>query len=356
MTVNSVTRNSSAWPDREGAPASGEPAGGTGHPVDLVLEGGGVRGIGLAGALLTLSAAGYRFQRVAGTSAGSIVAALVAALGAAGQPLSRLNEIMQTINYPEFMNRPALGDVELAERLVSRHGLYDGGAYLRKWLGGQLEDIGITKFSQLRLSDSEADSNLRDSQKYSLVVCVTDVTRRALARLPWDYPRYGLNPDDQLIVDACIPSMSIPVFFQPYELNAVTATVDGVEYPAEKCTWVDGGVLDVYPVDIFDRTDGRPARWQTIGIKLEAKQPIMPPPHEKDDVVAELIDIVKTAIDNGDRNYVGREQASRTVFVNAADVSTTDFNITPAQQAQLYKAGQEGAQAFLSANLAVSRR
>ena len=38
--------------------------------VDLVCEGGGVRGIGLVGAVDALGAAGYGFPRVAGTSAG----------------------------------------------------------------------------------------------------------------------------------------------------------------------------------------------------------------------------------------------------------------------------------------------
>ena len=58
--------------------------------VDLVCEGGGVRGIGLVGAVDALAAAGYRFPRVAGTSAGAIVASLVAALQAAGEPLTPL--------------------------------------------------------------------------------------------------------------------------------------------------------------------------------------------------------------------------------------------------------------------------
>jgi NTE family protein len=47
--------------------------------VDLVFEGGGVKGLGLAGALLELDARGYQPQCVAGTSAGAITAALVAA-------------------------------------------------------------------------------------------------------------------------------------------------------------------------------------------------------------------------------------------------------------------------------------
>jgi NTE family protein len=340
MTVNSPSGDSGTLADQGSAD----------RKADLVLEGGGVRGIGLAGAVLTLDAAGYKFERVAGTSAGSIVAALVAALDAAGQPLSRLTEIMKTIDYPKFMNRAVLGDAGLAERLVAQRGLYNGGAYLRTWLGKQLEDIGITKFSQLRRTDSGADSNLRESQQYSLVICASDITRRVLARLPWDYPRYGLNPDDQLIVEACIPSMSIPFFFKPYELNAVATTVDGVTYPAEQCTWVDGGVLDDYPVDMFDRTDGRPSRWETIGIKLEARQTIVPPARDTGGLITEVFDVMATALNNSDRCYIGPGKAKRTVFIDTGTISSTDFDINADQQAQLFEWGQNAAHTFLAAN------
>jgi len=49
--------------------------------ADLVLEGGGVKGTGLAGAITALAAAAepYTFHRVAGTSAGAIVASMLAA-------------------------------------------------------------------------------------------------------------------------------------------------------------------------------------------------------------------------------------------------------------------------------------
>ena len=47
--------------------------------ADLVLAGGGVKGIAHAGVLSVLHEHGYRFERAAGTSAGAIVAALVAA-------------------------------------------------------------------------------------------------------------------------------------------------------------------------------------------------------------------------------------------------------------------------------------
>ena len=48
--------------------------------LDLVLAGGGVKGIGHVGALEVLEEHGYdKFQRVAGTSVGAIVGSLVAA-------------------------------------------------------------------------------------------------------------------------------------------------------------------------------------------------------------------------------------------------------------------------------------
>ena len=46
--------------------------------VDLVFEGGGLKGIALVGAYSVLEERGYRPQNIAGTSAGAIVAALLA--------------------------------------------------------------------------------------------------------------------------------------------------------------------------------------------------------------------------------------------------------------------------------------
>src|SRR5215470_7322391 len=47
--------------------------------LDGVFEGGGVRGVGLVGALSVIEDAGYEFVNLAGSSAGAIVATLIAA-------------------------------------------------------------------------------------------------------------------------------------------------------------------------------------------------------------------------------------------------------------------------------------
>lgn len=66
--------------------------------VDLVLEGGGVKGIGLVGAISVLEGAGYHFERIAGSSAGAIVGSLVAA----GMTASQLKEVMGSVDYTNF--------------------------------------------------------------------------------------------------------------------------------------------------------------------------------------------------------------------------------------------------------------
>ena len=71
--------------------------------ADLVLEGGGVKGLGLVGAVLHLMREGYASPRVAGTSAGSIVAAFLAA----GATAYDLDAIMRRLDYSRVPDRAA---------------------------------------------------------------------------------------------------------------------------------------------------------------------------------------------------------------------------------------------------------
>lgn len=69
--------------------------------ADLALEGGGMKGIGLAGAVTALLRAGYTFQRVAGTSAGAITGALLATgIGERG-----LTDAMARLRYERAPDR-----------------------------------------------------------------------------------------------------------------------------------------------------------------------------------------------------------------------------------------------------------
>ncbi len=313
--------------------------------ADLVLEGGGVLGIGHVGAISVLESAGYSFPRVAGTSAGSIVGALVAS----GMRSSRLTEIMTTLDYRRFADRSLLDWVPVGGPLLSLlmdDGVFEGD-HLREWLGNLLVDeCGVETFADLAIDDP--DSSLPPERRFRLVVTATDVTRGELVYFPWDYEStYGLPAGQQLVVDAVRASMSIPFFYEPVTLVAADGTAS---------TLVDGGVLSNFPIDIFDRTDGGTPRWPTFGVKL---LPVLPLDAAKVLPIAGLFKHgpVALAADLAMTMIVGRDQAHlakpwvriRTMQVDTAGVNPVDFGLSRTQATALFTNGQAAATRFLTA-------
>lgn len=296
--------------------------------ADLVCEGGGVRGIGLVGAVDALAAAGYRFPRVAGSSAGAIVASLVAALQVSGEPLSRLAEVMRSIDYRKFLDRNLIGQVPLiggALSLLTSDGVYRG-AYLEQLLAGLLGDLGVRTFGDLRTGERP------EQFAWSLVVTASDLSRRRLVRIPWDLATYGLDPDDFPVARAVHASSAIPYVFEPVRVAGAT--------------WVDGGLLSDFPVELFDRPDGQP-QWPTFGIRLSAR-PGIPPTHPVHGPVSLGIAAIETLVSNQDNAYIDDPcTVRRTIFVPADEVSPIDFDITAEQREALYQRGLQAGQQFL---------
>lgn len=296
--------------------------------ADLVCEGGGVRGIGLVGAVDALSGAGYRFPRVAGSSAGAVVASLVAALQVAGEPLGRLAEIMRAIDYRKFLDRNLIGRVPLIGgglSLLVSDGVYRG-AYLERLLAGLLADLGVRTFGDVRTGEEP------DQFAWSLVVTASDLSRRRLVRIPWDLASYGIDPDDFPVARAVHASSAIPYVFEPVRVGGAT--------------WVDGGLLSDFPVELFDRPGGEP-RWPTFGIRLSAR-PGIPPTHPVHGPISLGIAAIETLVSNQDNAYIDDPcTVRRTIFVPAAGVSPIDFDITAEQRDGLYRRGLQAGEEFL---------
>jgi NTE family protein len=311
--------------------------------TDLVLEGGGVKGLALAGALQPFAAAGYSVARVGGTSAGALVGAVLAALEQRGEPLNRLVDIARTLDFSRFPDRGLpgrylgpLGFLADGLSVLLEDGAYEG-AYLRRWLGGVLGDLGVSTFGDLRTEDPGDDDTIH--HRYRLAVTVSDVSRKRLVYLPWQYDEYGLDPDEQRVVDAVRASASIPYFFEPVRLSG----------PHGTSTLVDGALVANYPISMFDRLDGRPARWPTIGIRLGS---VEPEPTELEPVrgpVALGGALVETAIEACQSEHVLDPcNVARTVAVDTSSVSATDFGIDAKQRDWLIEQGRSAAESFLA--------
>jgi NTE family protein len=304
--------------------------------VDLVLDGGGVRGIGLVGAISVLDEEGYRPQRVAGTSAGAIVGALVAA----GMPVADLEAVMRGLDYRRFCDPRRSSRLPVVGKgltLLAGNGFH-AGAYLRTWLAELLAGLGVRTFADLRTDTPGRPAPL--SERYKLVVLAADVSLGRLVRLPWDYHLYGLDPDEQLVADAVRASASIPFFFEPARLR------DSAGYTS---LLVDGGILSTFPVDMFDDHHGPSPARPVIGVKLvKGFQPS--PTRTIGGPFGMALAMISTVFTFHEDRVLDRVRwQDRTIFVRADDgVGRADFGLDRATQEALYRAGRAGAEEFLA--------
>lgn len=310
--------------------------------ADLVLEGGGVKAVAFPGVLGVLADHGYRFERVAGTSAGAITAALVAALERAGEPISRLREAIATLDLTKFPDSSGIGrligplsPVAEVTALLLHGGLHEG-KYLEDWLTGVLRDLGVRTFGDLRRQDP--GSALGEEHEYALVVVTSDLSRRRMSLLPWDFPSYGLDPDEQSVARAVRASAAIPFYFRPVDYRARQG----------KVSLVDGGFLSNYPINIFDQPDSHDARWPTIGVRLAARERDRPaqPVRNVVDVGLAVIDTAMHGIDA--RHIDDPATIARTIFVDAGSVRATEFDLTAEQRADLVRRGEAAARKWLT--------
>ena len=321
-----------------------------GHPnqaaerrADLVLEGGGVKGIGLVGAISVLEAAGYRFERVAGTSAGAIVGAMVAA----GMDSATMFRTMNELDYRKFRDATWLTRIPFVGPFLSllvHEGVY-AGDYVEQFVAEQLQRHGVEHWADLEHHDP--GSSLPPDHRHKLVVHVSDVTSGVLLRLPWVYgSQFDIDPAAQSVAAAVRASAASPFFFRPVKLKQTSG----------QTSWLlDGGMLSNFPIDVFDRTDGAPPRWETIGIKLSAEKSPGTGGRKVTGLISLATAMVGTLTSWYDRMHINDpEVVKRTIFVDTTGVRSTDFGITESQQAQLYENGRVAATAWLARRNAVS--
>jgi len=314
--------------------------------ADLVLEGGGVKGTGLVGAITALTSAAepYTFHRVAGTSAGAIVASMLAA----GYTVAEMNTIMTDLDFSQFEDNPGIFARHFQQigeglGLIMHEGLFMG-RFLHDWIEQTLAAKNVHTWGDLK--DNDPGSSLPPEQRYKLVVIVSDVSRGRMLRLPWDYQDLlGVDPDTQLVADAVRSSAGIPFFFRPFHMKANPDVTHG--HSEILCT--DGGMLSNFPVSIFDRTDDKQPRWPTFGVKLSAHLTVAQDIFNPDADAVQLAKSLLTTMQKAhDQIFVDQASvASRTIFVDTTGYNATDFHLTPEDKQKLYNNGLAAGKKFL---------
>ncbi len=355
--------------------------------ADGVFRGGGVKGLGLAGALLGFAEHPTKpvkkWVNVAGASAGAIIACYLAT----GHDATQMVDLMKKTNFSEFQDFPPGGEfIGGGLNLLRKHGLAHGEAF-REWFSNEL---GHATFKDVKTADGTGSR---------LKLIAVDVTNRDLLVLPDDLPKYrrpgeatAIDPDEFEIADAARMSMSIPYFFEPIQLvrdrvwieevrdadslalglcdrgdctaaNAAVAAVNGAiavfrelvgkELEAETSVIVDGGTLSNFPVWLFDVSDaGKPLTRPTFGFTLTGGKGVGAGLNRLVSHAPWAIqfgfDIFHTAQEAWDERFVSHSTRVRTVTVDAGSVGTTQFDLTPALQDLLIQNGKDAANKFLA--------
>lgn len=299
--------------------------------INAVFEGGGVKGISLAGAVEATERAGRTFKRVAGTSSGSIIASLLAA-GYDGKEMSR---IIRGTSFTAFLKRAPVYNTPIvgpALRVITKKGLYSGEA-LESWIRGILLEKGIVTFSDL--------------PRGKLSIIASDITNGRILVLPDGLEEYGISPDHFEVAKAVRMSCSIPYFFDPVMLRLNGQAAKGKSFREQFVYLVDGGLLSNFPLWLFDeKKEGAksPAGIPTVGYQMIGKA--APQPHKITGPFSMLQALVETMLSAHDERYIEQEKFVRSVKISTLGIATTEFNITPAQSDVLYAAGQKAGEDF----------
>jgi len=288
--------------------------------IDGVFSGGGIRGFALIGAYEEIENRGFQFVRVAGTSAGSIIAALIAA----GYTSKEIYQLVDEFDLPKMLDpRKTIIPFSLAKWLLLywKLGLYKGNE-LEHWLKEKLAAKGLRTFSDL--------------PPQALRVIASDLSNGQMVVLPDDLEKYGISPGTFSIAKAIRMSCSIPYFFEPVKLR----TMSGVN------VLVDGGVLSNFPIWLFDQDNVKKVR-PVLGIKLSPSEY----EHEKH-IITNGIQLFgalfETMKDAHDQRYISKRLVDNIMFIKAEGISLTEFDVTVEKKQKLFAIGRDHAKKFLN--------
>lgn len=320
---------------------------------NLIFEGGGVKGIAYLGALEELNKRGIMedIKRVGGASAGAINAVLLAL----DYSHAEMQGILFGMTFRNFMDSD-WGICRDTVRLIHKFGWYKGD-FFTEWIGDLI---------QKKAGNGKATFNdLRNMGFRDLYIIGTNLSTGFAEVFSYEHtPRMR-------VVDAVRISMSIPLFF------AAVPTFAGDLY-------VDGGLLENYPVKLFDREKyldpeerllhaAHPEYYksanrekpstsslyvynkETLGFRLDTKQEIavfrdgaMPQRVKIDDLFDYSVALFKAVLNVQENQHLHKDDWHRTIYINTLDIKTTDFDLTDSKKKDLIEQGRIGVKTYFT--------
>lgn len=282
---------------------------------NLVLKGGGVLGQAYTGALLELDKRGVlvNLERVAGTSAGSIVAALVAMKYTSRE----IFDISAATDFKSFEDGRLLDKINVA----AHYGINPGDEFL-DWITDKITRKGLPARATFK--------DFQNAEFLDLHVFATDLNTCSLREFCVE-----LTPE-VCVAEAVRASMSIPLFFEAFRFT---------NNIPDNHIYVDGGVVFNYPLTCFDKGFENK---ETLGLFVGELDGV-----EKDNGLTfhhfiqytkALVGAVLAAQNINIKHDL--EDMSRTIVISSCGVSPTNFSLSIDDKVRLFEAGRAAVKAY----------
>lgn len=261
-----------------------------GYPYSVIMKGGGVKGLAIAGAMVELGKH-FSFNRHVGTSAGAIAAVLLAAQFKPAE----LVDVFRKKNFTDFLDAPKW---LLPYNLLFKMGFYPGESF-RLWIAGLLSEK-LALLSEVRMEHLER--------------AIIYAARAGQGTVTFD----SAGPRRETVASFAVRcSMSIPLFFTPM-------SVDGRRV-------FDGGLRNNFPLRKFLESFPN-APFIAIYLGKSDNQ-------NKKWLTADLLDIV---VDGEERELVDNHP-NDVVVIDTSPIGTVNFRLTPDEKDFLVSVGKASA-------------
>jgi NTE family protein len=308
---------------------------------NLVFQGGGIKTLGYHGAVRVLEQRGVlaQIERVAGTSAGATLAAILSFRLSAEESIA----IYNTLDYAKIpglkthvrmpsrlisatYRQEMAGNVEGLNRLLREYGWYDTN-YAYKWL--------LTTIAAQTGYGTATFADFRRRGFRDLYITATNISQHQLEVFSAE------TTPDVAVADALLLSQAIPLFFAAPRFDGKRLSEDEGDF------YGDGAVLNNYPIHLFDHTrylSEQPAlpnsvNWETLGCRLytpddcpdAGKRPIV-------NIASYITNLFETWLEAQDQAHQQQPlDQLRTIGISNCCVSPTDFQIRPTQADETYQ-------------------
>ncbi|SDY55807.1 NTE family protein [Evansella caseinilytica] len=289
--------------------------------VDGVFAGGGIKAFSFIGALQVLDQKKIFFERLAGTSAGAIVATFIKA-GYTSEEISQLLDDLDLQQLLDPKKRSIIFPFYRWLRLYKKMGFHKGDA-LEHWLYTALKKKNVVTFADLPTG--------------ALKIIASDLSNSQLLVIPDDLPRYGLVPERFSVAKAVRMSCSFPFFFEPVKLTSSSG---------KSAVIVDGGVLSNFPLWLFLKQPEKKRKRPVLGFRLATSADRLEP-RQINNAFSLLHSMVEAMWQAHDQRYISKAQAENIVFIPVRNISATQFSISDEEKQALIQLGAQCTEDFL---------